>query len=373
MMRAPTAASDFGDDAMHFGLTDEQKLLQHTVRELAAGEMPPNRLRALFDEGSGFDREIWRNAAEIGLTGLVVPEAHGGAGLELLDLALAAEVLGETALIGPLLGHSLATIAIARGGSEAQQAAWLPKLATGDAIGTVALGEAGDVWEPEHWQTRESGGSIGGLKRYVEYGDRADLIVVGTAGGGLAIVEGASGAQCELVDPVDRGRSLAHLDFNGAAADPMPGGSEAAQAVCDAARILLAADAFGAAWKLIRMTVEYALEREQFGTKIAQFQAVKHQLASMAAECEPMRGLFWHAAYAFDHLPRERAREAATVKAHITDTAVDIARSAVELHGGIGFTWECDVQFWVKRCMFDRSWLGSPRAHRERLARLAGW
>jgi alkylation response protein AidB-like acyl-CoA dehydrogenase len=121
------------------------------------------------------------------------------------------------------------------------------------------------------------------------------------------------------------------------------------------------------------MTVDYVLEREQFGTRIAQFQAVKHQLANLATRCEPMRGLLWHAAYAFDHLPRDRARDAAAAKALITETAVDVGRRAIELHGGIGFTWECDVQFWAKRTMFDRTWLGAPRAHRERLARLSGW
>lgn len=358
---------------MHFGLTQEQTLMQHAIRELAAGELPPNRRRALFDEGTGFDPDLWQRAAETGLAGLVVPEEHGGAGLDLLDLALASEVIGEAALPGPFLGHSLATIALACGGSEAQKSEWLPKLATGDTIGTVALGERGDVWDPAGWQTKDTGGVVSGDKQFVEHGDRANLIVVGTAGGGLSLVEGQSLGRSEVVDGLDRTRRLAHLGFDGAPAEALAGGPTAADAVCEAGRILLAADAFGASWKLIRMTVEYTLEREQFGTKIAQFQSVKHQLANLAARCEPMRGLFWSAAYSFDHLPAERAREAAAAKAHITETAVDIGRRAVELHGGIGFTWECDVQFWLKRTMFDRTWLGSPRAHRERLAQLSDW
>lgn len=358
---------------MHFGLTQEQTLLQHAIRQLAEGELPPNRRRELFDEGTGFDADLWQRAAEVGLAGLVVPEEYGGAGLELLDLALAGEVIGETVFPGPFLGHWLATIGLARGGSDAQKSEWLPRLATGDTIGTVALGERGDVWEPSSWQTQTSGGLARGDKRFVEYGDRADLILVGTAGGGLSLVEGADRGACELVDPLDRTRRLAHLGFDGTPAETLAGGPEAAEAVCEAGRILLAADAFGASWKLIRMTVEYALEREQFGTKIAQFQSVKHQLADLAARCEPMRGLFWSAAYSFDHQPTERALEAAAAKAHITETAVEIGRRAVEIHGGIGFTWECDVHFWLKRTMFDRTWLGSPRAHRERLARLSNW
>ena len=358
---------------MHFGLTDEQRLLQHTLRELAAGELSANRRRELFEEGSGFDPDLWRAAAEVGLAGLAVPEEHGGAGLELLDLALAFEVIGESALPGPFLGHALAIVALVQGGSAAQKTEWLPKLATGEAIGTVALGEPGDIWEPAGWQVKDTGGALSGAKRYVEHGDAADLMVVGTAGGGLSLVSGAARAIGERVDGIDRTRRLVHLGFDAEPAEALPEGPAAAEAVRDAACILLAADALGGAWKLIQMTVEYTQGREQFGTPIAQFQSVKHQLASLASRCEPMRGLFWHAAYAFDHIPGERAREAAVAKAHVTDTAVDTARQAVELHGGLGFTWECDVQFWVKRAMFDRTWLGTPRAHRERIAALSGW
>ena len=121
------------------------------------------------------------------------------------------------------------------------------------------------------------------------------------------------------------------------------------------------------------MTVDYARTREQFGTPIAQFQAVKHQLANMAMEAEPMRGLVWMAAYAFDHRREDVAREAAIAKAHVTDRVVQIGRDAVSLHGGIGFTWECDVHFWLKRAMHDRTWLGGPAIHRERLAQLSNW
>lgn len=358
---------------MHFGLADEQKLLQQTLRDLAAGELPLLRRRELFEEGSGFDPALWRKGAELGLAGLVVPEAHGGAGLALLDLALAFEVIGEAALPGPYLGHALAVLALVHGGSDAQQREWLPRLATGDAIASVALGESDGAWQPEGWRARESGGAVTGAKRYVEHGDRADLLVVGTAGGGLALVRPGPELRCTPVDGVDRTRRLVSVDFDAAPAEPLPGGERAAPLVRDAACVLLAADAFGAAWKLVELTVAYTLEREQFGTRLAQFQGVKHQLANLAARCEPMRGLFWYAAYAWDHAPAEREREAAVVKAHITDTAVDVARIAVELHGGIGFTWECDVHFWLKRAMFDRTWLGAPRVHRERIAQLAGW
>jgi alkylation response protein AidB-like acyl-CoA dehydrogenase len=143
--------------------------------------------------------------------------------------------------------------------------------------------------------------------------------------------------------------------------------------VRDAALTLLAADAFGAAWKLLRMTLEYVGTREQFGTALAQFQGVKHQLANAATDLEPTRGLLWYAAHAVDHLPDRATHAAAQVKAHITDRAVDTARIAVELHGGIGYTWESDVQIWFKRILFDRAFLGAPEIHRERAAAHASW
>ena len=121
------------------------------------------------------------------------------------------------------------------------------------------------------------------------------------------------------------------------------------------------------------MAVDYAKQREQFGVTIGHFQALKHQLADMAVEIEPARGLYWYAAHAFDHVPEDSARYAALAKAHISERAMQLGRDAVEAHGGIGFTWECDVQIWFKRAMLDRAWLGTPDVHRARAADLAGW
>jgi alkylation response protein AidB-like acyl-CoA dehydrogenase len=153
----------------------------------------------------------------------------------------------------------------------------------------------------------------------------------------------------------------------------LPESGSGASRLNDAALVLLAADAFGAGSRLVDMCVEYAKTREQFGVTIGRFQAFKHQLANMAVEIEPARALFWYATHAFDHVRDESERSAALAKSHITDRAMQIARDAVEAHGGIGFTWECDVQLWFKRIMFDRAFLGTPSLHRERAARLAGW
>jgi alkylation response protein AidB-like acyl-CoA dehydrogenase len=357
---------------VNFDLSEEQELLQDTVRQFAANECPPTRVRALFDGDEGHDRELWKGLIELGLGAVAVPDEFGGAGLELLDQALVAEALGAAALPGPFLGHSLAGLAILTGGSDVQKKTWLPKLASGELLGTVALAE-GDAWQPNEWSLA-AGGTLSGVKSSVPYATLADLIVVGTAGGGLAVVErGAAGLSAQSLAGVDRTRRLGELSLENTRCTPLPNGVAASARVRDAGLVLLAADAFGGANHLLEASVEYAKTRQQFGVTIGSFQGLKHQLANMAVEIEPARGLYWYAAHAFDRVPDESERTAALAKAHLTQVYMQTARDAVEAHGGIGFTWECDVQIYFKRAMFDRGFLGSPAIHRERAAALAGW
>jgi alkylation response protein AidB-like acyl-CoA dehydrogenase len=357
---------------MHFGLNEEQLLLQEMVRGFVAGECPPPRLREIFDAGAGHDPALWKGLAEIGIAGLTVPEAFGGAGLGLLELALVMEELGAGALPGPIFGHALACLAIQLAGSDEQQRRLLPDLASGERIATVAFAEPGDAWDPESWQLT-SAPRLRGAKRHVPHAAIAELVVVGVRGGFALVERGAAGLRVEDERGADRTRPIAQLAFDDTPAERLAGDADAAARVRDAALVMLAADAFGAAWSLTRMTVEYAKTRQQFATPIAQFQAVKHQLADMATQVEPTRGLFWYAAHAWDHLPGESPRAAAIAKAHITARASEVSRAAVELHGGLGFTWECDVQLWFKRAMFDRTWAGSPEHHLARIAALGGW
>jgi alkylation response protein AidB-like acyl-CoA dehydrogenase len=363
---------------MHFGLSEEQELLQETLRGFTEAELPPQRLRSLFDAGTGHDEAIWRGLAEMGLSGLVIPESHGGAGLGVLELALASEIAGHAALPGALVEHALAALAIDRCGDEAQRSRWLPALASGELVGTLALAEGADAWAPESWNVASDDTKLTGAKTYVPHLDHAGLVIVGLSGGGLAALEldrgAASGAQVLPQDGIDRTRPVARLVLTGAEASLLPASRpEVVREVLDAGLVCLAADAFGAATHLVKLSVDYALDRKQFGQEIARFQAVKHQLARMGTEIEPTRALYWYAAHALDRGLPAASRHAAMAKAHITGKAVSIARSAVELHGGLGFTWECDVQMWFKRAMFDRSFLGTPERHRERMAALAGW
>jgi len=360
---------------MDFGLSEEHELLQATVRGFAERECPAPVLRAQFDAEADGSPALWRGLAELGVAGLAVPEAYGGAGLGLLELALVAEVLGHAAVPGPFLGHALATLAVALGGSEAQRSAWLPSLASGQRLGTVAFAEPGheEGWRPEGW-TAKADGAANGAKAFVPAAAHADLFVVGVAGGGLAVVErGAPGVSVEPLAGADRTRRFGRLSLAGAPCERLAAGADAAPRVVDAGLVLLAADALGGAARCVEASVAYAKTREQFGVTIGHFQALKHQLADMALEVEPSRALVWYAAHAFDALPAEAPRAAALAKAHLTDAFLRVARDAVEVHGGIGFTWECDVQIWYKRAMFDRAFLGTPAAHRERAARLAGW
>jgi alkylation response protein AidB-like acyl-CoA dehydrogenase len=362
---------------MDFALTEEQELLQETVRSFVAGECPPQKLREIFDAGGGDDAALWAGIAELGLPGLIVPEEFGGAGLELLDLALAVEVMGSACLPGPFLGHSLACLAIVLGGSAAQKERWLPGLADGSCVGTVALGEPGDRWQPESWTLDGSRDTVTGEKAYVPFGERADLLVVGLAGGGLGVVDrAAGGVSASDQDGIDRSRPIARVEFDGAPCEVLcagPPGVAAASRLYDAGLVILAADSFGVGVGLLDQCVEYAKTRQQFGFPIAQFQAIKHQLARIGTDLEPTRGLYWYAAHAFDHIAGEARHSAALAKAHITDRAMAAAREAVEIHGGLGFTWECDVQMWFKRAMFNRAFLGTPDVQRERCAALAGW
>ncbi|MCE2390226.1 MAG: acyl-CoA/acyl-ACP dehydrogenase [Proteobacteria bacterium] len=359
---------------MNFGLSEEQELLQQTIDQFLANECPPARLHEIFDGEEALDAELWRGLMELGLGGLAISESHGGAGLEMVDLALACEVLGRHAAPGPYLGHALAGVAIELGGSDAQKERWLPRLAAGDALATLAFAEPGGIWDPSQWRAAVRDGRVDGVKEHVLGGSAADLWIVGCAGGDLALVErGAEGAALEPFDGLDRSRRLDRLALAGTPCELLERGAAAAQRVRDAALCLLSADAFGGASRSLEMAVEFAQQREQFGVTIAHFQAVKHQLADLASEVEPARALFWYAAHAWDARPEQSERAAALAKAHVAERFVHAAYETAEIFGGIGVTWEGDIQIWLKRALFDRVYFGDTESHRERAARLADW
>jgi alkylation response protein AidB-like acyl-CoA dehydrogenase len=361
---------------VNFDLSDEQRLLEDSLDKFLANECPIARVRQLFDGDAGFDPELFRGLGALGVLGLLIPEEFGGGGRELLDLAVVAEVMGRRATPGPFLEHVLAALAIDRAGSPAQRERWLPGLATGGIRASLALAEPGAPdggWCAEQWEL-EPQARLSGVKQFVPHALGADLLVVGLRGGGLGIVEAdRERLEIERLEGLDRTRRFDRVTFHDAPCDPLLGGRAVAHALLDAGLVLLAADAHGGGMACVGRAVEYAKTREQFGVKIGSFQALKHQLADMALEIHPTRGLVWFAAHAFERFPEQAPAAAANAKAHVAERFVGVARRCVEAHGGIGYTWECDVQFWLKRALYDWAMLGDPHLHRRRTADLLGW
>jgi len=355
---------------MNFDLSDDQRAFNDQIDRFLHETCPVDLLHKAFDGDQTLSRSIWRGMLDLGLGGLVIPEAHGGLGLGLLEAASVSERIGYGGAPGPWIGHILAGLAIAKAGSPAQVERWLPRLASGEAVGAVALME-GEAWAPHGW-TLDGSASLNGAKDYVMGLEEADVFVVGLKGGALALVEASTpGLQRSVWASTDRTRPVGQLGLGGVAAEPMP--TIWGEALVNAGLILAAADAHGAALRMVEDIVDYSKTRIQFGRPIGGFQAVKHKLADLALLTTPNGPLYRQAAADFDEDPNAAALNASTAKAHITETSCNVARVATESYGGIGYTWEHSAHIWLRRTLFDYAWLGGPLAHRERAAQLTGW
>ncbi len=361
---------------MDFGLSEDQELLKSTLRRFLAEQCPTSRVREIMESESAHDTGLWTGLCQLGVSALVVPEAHGGLGSDLLDLALIAEELGYATTPGPFLGNAMATVALAEAEDQPAAGPWLERIASGEAIATVAIGEQACEWRPDHLAAKLEAGALSGEKTMVPSADVADLLLVAArdeSGLGLWAVEReATGVTIDALKVNDMTRRLSNVSLGAAGATRICGADGLARTI-DAGLVLIAADAYGGARRCLEMARDYALEREQFGQRIGAFQAVKHQLADMVTSLEPSMSLYWYAAHAFDHIRDEAPRHAALAKAHLTDVYDRITRMAIELHGGIGFTWEYDLHLWFRRAIFDRGFLGEASFQRERAAQLAGW
>jgi alkylation response protein AidB-like acyl-CoA dehydrogenase len=345
-----------------FDLSDEQRMLEQAIDAFCADSFPLSRVRRCYDGELGPTDDV----EALGLCDLLIPEQFGGGGGSILDVAVAAERLGAAALPGPFLGRVLANYAICVAGSDAQRAEWLPKLVAGGRRATVAVAEPGNRWDLESLSM--GGERLVGEKGNVLIGAGVDLLVV-VLRDGLALVDlPADGVRVVDTDVLDRTRPLVTVVFDGPAHDRLPGGRDAAARVLDLGAVLIAADAYGGAARCLDLTIEYSNVREQFGTTIAHFQAIQHQLADVAVDVLPSRALYWYAAHAVDQGQNDASSFASLAKAHITDRYLAAARRSIEIHGGIGYTWECDLHFFLRRAVFDRAYLGSPEMHRQRRA-----
>jgi alkylation response protein AidB-like acyl-CoA dehydrogenase len=364
---------------MDFDLSEEQKLLEQTLRRYLEEELPVTRVRELVAEEPGHDGGSWKELAELGVAGILVPEEHGGSELSLLDAAVAAESLGWGVAPTPFVGSAvMAPVALIGAGSSEQRARFLPRIATGECRIGVAATEL--TSRREGAGVSERAGRLHGKALMVLDACGADhfLVPVGEAGESLALVEaGAAGLSREILRTIDRTRGFAELVFEGAEAaewiGERGGAAETNRRMLDVGRVVLAADILGASERALEMSVAYAGQREQFGRPIGSFQAVKHMCAEMVAELEPARSLVWYAAHAFEAAPDEAPLMASQAKAHLSEIGSAIVRTATEVHGGIGFTDEQNLHYWFKRVGVDRQLLGSPDQLREHAAQLQGW
>jgi alkylation response protein AidB-like acyl-CoA dehydrogenase len=357
---------------MEFALSDDQRAMQDSLRSALTRSCTLARVRDTADRQLARDETIWSVVRELGVPALLVPDEHGGLGLSLLDAAIAAEELGRRVAPVPFLGSAvLATIALRDAGSAEQQALWLPRLAAGDVVVGVALCEA---LGERHDGTgiRQVDGRLHGSTRFVVDAGEAEAYLLTEQDGTMHLVpHDAAGLQRIELRAIDATRPMVELQLAGVEAQRLPGsGAASLLRLRNAAWIILAADTLGAGWAMIEQSVAYARERRQFGRVIGSFQAVKHLCAEMAAELEIARAMVWYAAHAWDERPEEASLYAAHAKALLGDAGQFVARTATEVHGGMGVTDELGLHHWFKRIGTNRLLYGGPERARRSAAAL---
>ena len=370
---------------VQFHFTEEQRQFRDVLRRFMAAVSPTTEVRRLMDDERGFDPAVWRRMAdELGLAGLTVPERYGGSGFGLVELGLAMEEMGRVLLCAPYFASAvLAANALFRTGSEAQKQRWLPGIASGETLAALAFAEPGGEPGAESIAMQavasDGGYSLTGCKDYVVDGCNADLLLVaartgaegGLAGLSLFAVAGeAPGVSRRRLQALDTTRQLARLDFDAAPGEllgELGGAGPALAETLDVGAIALANEMAGGAQRLLEDTLEYIKLRMQFGRAVASFQAIKHRCAELLLQVELMKSAAYHAAQVADAHPEELAYEASLAKAGASEAYLHAATEAIQLHGGIGFTWDQDTQLWYKRAKSSEVLLGDPAWHRERM------
>ncbi len=361
---------------MEFALSEDQVMLQDSVRGQLASASPLERVREVAAGAADVRAAIAADVAGLGLGPIVVPEAQGGLGLGLLDAVVVQEQLGAAVAPVPFLAQSvMAPVALGRCGSAAQQAGWLGRIARDEVHVAVAMTERTGAREGAG--IAAGGGTVSGKALFALETEGASHVLVADTAGVLHVVDiAADGVVARPLRTIDRTRVLAELVFESAPAEALTDENQpgmAADAAISAGRLMLAADTLGAAQAMLDKAVAYSLERKQFGRVIGSFQAVKHMCAEMAAALEPARALIWHAAHAVDEGMEEAPLLVCLARAHMAEVGTFIARTATEVHGGMGFTDLVGLHYWFKRIGVNRQLLGGPEQVREEAARLQGW
>jgi alkylation response protein AidB-like acyl-CoA dehydrogenase len=331
---------------MNFDFSDDQQAIKRTAHELLAERLPAEKVRELAESGS-YDDDAWKEVCELGWAGIFVDEEHGGQGLGIVELAILTEELGYSLAPLPFLSNAAAGMMLKHAGTDEQKRRWLPGIASGEARGTVGLAGAN------------------GEAKLVPDADGAEVIVLLTTGG--AHVVEASAADVEAMDTIDATRRFATVRADGG--DALQGNGGGGPHRIAAAT---AAELTGVAQRAMEMAVEYARDRKQFGRPIGAYQAVSHRCAQMLLEVEGARSASLYAAWCADAEPETLPLASSMAKAYASDAGWRVTASALQVLGGIGFTWEHDLHFFLKRARVDSVLYGTAREHRDAVADLVG-
>jgi alkylation response protein AidB-like acyl-CoA dehydrogenase len=331
---------------MDFAFNDEQREIKSTAHEFLASRFTPEKVRELTESESPYDDGLWGQICELGWPGIAISEEHGGQGLGVVELVILQEELGYALAPSPFIANAAAGAVIEGAGSDEQKERWLPGIASGEQRGATAL-------------TPDEDPVVGAA-------EGASILVLSSPPDGARLVEPGD-ASLERLDLIDTSRAYYRVSAEGG--DELPGDVGAAY---DVPVVALAAELVGLSQRALDMAVEYAKEREQFDRPIGAYQAVSHRLAEMLWEVEEARSLTYYAAWAADAQPETLPVAASMAKARASDAANSVTHNAIQTFGGIGFTWEHDIHFLLKRARVSAQMLGTPRQHRERVADLAG-
>lgn len=362
---------------VNFEFSEEQNLLREQAAGFLRDNCPPETVRAVLEGDASFDAELFKDIAEMGWTAAAIPEKHGGLGLSYLELCVIAEELGRVVAPVPFSSSVyLATEALLLAGNDAQREAWLPKLATGAAIGAFALAEGPGQPSPNRLSTSYGNGAVTGAKLPVADGDIADFAVVVVNseegdGASLCLVpldrNGVSRARVETLDPT---RSHARIDFDSASAELIGDageGWELTRRILDRAAVLFAWEQVGGANAALEQAKEYAMGRYAFGRPIAGFQAIKHKLANIFVKNTLARSNCYYGAWALSTDAGELPLAAATARVSAIQAYYFASKENIQTHGGMGFTWEFDCQLHYRRAKLLSVNIGSERLWQERL------
>jgi len=362
---------------VNFDLNDEQRMLQEAAREFLAARVKSERIRELAESDDAFSEDLWREMSELNWPGLMVSEAYGGQELGTIELAVLMEQLGYALVPGPIFSSILAGIVLEHGATDEQKERYLAPLASGEQRGTVALWDKGAGWRPDDVtlepESANGGYVLNGEKLFVLDAARADFFIVGATGDRRFIVErDAAGVAVIPTETIDGTRKQYAVRLDGVKVDEDAAFSleDTLESVRVRVFTAVAAELAGIAQRTLEMAVDYAKERKQFGRPIGAYQAVSHRCAQMLLETESARSAVYYAAWAADNEPETAPLAASMAKAYASDAGMRVTGASLQVHGGIGFTWEHDLHLFLKRASSDAVMFGDSRWHRERVARM---